>query len=325
MPAYALEARPVAMNLYALLRELDPGRWSQDMAHASAEHLARFQRQLDELIAVLEQRMKASSPDEELSNVRARLGEIQDTLRAQMSSSAAASAEQWMALRAALLPHYEALRGVLDMEAVHVPALRPTNYRRSLLHATSGFVAFTIITLLPSTAWLVSIGSVFIVYAWSMEWLRRRSPAFNERLMTFYGPVAHPHEWHRVNSGTWYCTALFILAMTGSPLVCSIGVLVLGVGDPAAALVGRRWGRIKLVNGRSLEGTLTFVLTGILVSAPLCAFVYPEVGFRLILALTGVGAVAGALAELLSSRIDDNLTIPVATGLAAWAVSLFVL
>ena len=113
--------------------------------------------------------------------------------------------------------------------------------------------------------------------------------------------------------------------MTGSPLVCSIGVLVLGVGDPAAALVGRRWGRTKLVNGRSLEGTLTFVLTGILVSAPLCALVYPEVGLRLILALTGVGAVAGALAELLSSRIDDNLTIPVATGLAAWAVGLFVL
>ena len=128
-----------------------------------------------------------------------------------------------------------------------------------------------------------------------------------------------------MNSATWYCTALFILALTGSTLVCSIAVLVLGVGDPAAALVGRRWGRVKLLNGRSLEGSVTFVATAGLTTVAFLSLFVTTVPFRDVLALSFSAALAGALAELLSRRVDDNLTIPVAAGLAAYVVSLFLL
>ncbi len=257
--------------------------------------------------------------------VKARLTEIEETMRGQLASSSARTREQWMALRSALLPGYEALRAVLGMEAVHVPALRPTNYRRSLVHVTSGFVALAIINLLPNALWMKSIAGAFFVYAWLAEFLRRRSPAVNARIMAFYGPVAHPHEWHRVNSATWYCTALLVIALSGSSLVCSVAVLVLGVGDPAAALVGRRWGRTKLVNGRSLEGTATFVLVATLVAGLLCAMIYNQIGAGLVFAIAGGGALAGAIAELFSRKLDDNLTIPIAAGAAAWALSLVLL
>lgn len=325
MSAYALEAQPLAMDLYALLREMDPGRLRQETAAATAARLQRFQAALDEALTALEARLTSSSPDDDLASLRERLADIRGAMGDQFDRSAAASRDQMMALRTALLPRYEALRGVLKAEAVHVPALRPTNYRRSLLHVCSGFVAFTVIALLPTTGWLVGISGSFFVYAWAMEFLRRRSPAFNARIMSFYGPVAHPHEWHRVNSATWYCTALLILALTGSPLVCSIAVLVLGVSDPAAAFIGRRWGRTRLVNGRSLEGTVTFALTGFAVAAPLCAVVYSGVPLGAVLALCAVAGVVGALAELFSRNVDDNLTIPVAAGLAAWLLGLFIL
>ena len=46
-----------------------------------------------------------------------------------------------------------------------------------------------------------------------------------------------------------------------------IGILaVLLTADAAAALIGRKFGKHKLVNGKSLEGTLAFILTGIAVS-----------------------------------------------------------
>ncbi|MCO4773015.1 MAG: hypothetical protein KDA24_23480 [Deltaproteobacteria bacterium] len=319
-----METRPLAMDLYSLLREMDPGRWRTDSAQATAEHLARFKVALDDTLAALESRIQTSSPDEELRTVRARLAEIQEIVGGQVTASAAASREQWMALRVALLPRYESLRSVLRTEAVHVPALRPTNYRRSLVHVTSGFVAFTIISLLPGRAWLVGIASLFFVYAWVVEFIRRRSPSFNARVMAFYAPIAHAHEWDRVNSGTWYCTALFIIAMTGSPLVCAIAVLILGVSDPMAALIGRRWGKTKLVNGRSLEGTLAFAVSGTLVASLMSAWVYP-ISLPQAFALAGVAGVAGAIAELFSRSIDDNLTIPVAAGGAAWLLSLVLL
>lgn len=325
MSAYALQAEPIALELYSLLRDLDPGRWRSESSAATAAHMERLSVAISELRASLDQRLQTSSPDEELAKVKARLTELEETMRSQFASSSAASREQWMALRSALLPRYEALRAVLRTEAVHVPALRPTNYRRSLVHVTFGFVALAIINLLPNARWMQTIAGAFFVYAWLAEFLRRRSPALNAKIMAFYGPVAHPHEWHRVNSATWYCTALFAVALTGSPLVCSIAVLVLGVGDPAAALVGRRWGRTKLLNGRSLEGTATFVVVATLVSGLSCSMIYSQIGVGLVFAIAGFGAFVGALAELLSSELDDNLTIPIAAGAAAWGLSLILL
>ena len=87
----------------------------------------------------------------------------------------------------------------------------------------------------------------------------------------------------------------------------------------AAAIIGRRYGRIKLVNGRTLEGTLTFVAVGTLVATPWLALVW-GMDSGLALKLAFFGALAGGIAELFSRRVDDNLSIPVATAVAALAL-----
>lgn len=50
----------------------------------------------------------------------------------------------------------------------------------------------------------------------------------------------------KVNSATWYLTSLFLLSMLFGKLPSCMGALALGVGDPAAALVGSTLGSIKL-------------------------------------------------------------------------------
>ena len=98
--------------------------------------------------------------------------------------------------------------------------------------------------------------------------------------------------------------------------VASLGIAVLGFADPAAAIIGRRYGRIKLVNGRTLEGTATFVAVGTLVAVPWLALVW-GMDPGLALKLGFFGALAGGVAELFSRRVDDNLSIPVAASLVA--------
>jgi dolichol kinase len=144
-------------------------------------------------------------------------------------------------------------------------------------------------------------------------------------LFRVFGPLAHPHEHHRVNSATWYATALLVLALTHSKLLCTVGVAVLGFGDPAAAVLGRRFGRVRLVHGRTLEGTLSFVgvATAVAFLALWLGYPHPVAG-ALLLALSG--ALAGGLAELFSLRVDDNLSVPLAAAVAAagaaWALGL---
>ena len=114
--------------------------------------------------------------------------------------------------------------------------------------------------------------------------------------------------------------------MSGCALAAIItgGLVVLGFGDPFAAIIGRRFGRIRLPGGRSLEGSLAFVVAGTVMSLPVLWLAH-HLTFGAALGVAAIGASAGALAEVLSGRLDDNFTIPLFAGLAAWAGILVIL
>lgn len=199
-------------------------------------------------------------------------------------------------------------------------ATRPTNIPRTVFHVGSGVLALTLLRVLPSRAWLIAAAGAFALFAWTCETLRRRSPAVNARLMRFFGPVAHAHEWHQVNSATWYATALLLMSFVVPLEAAEIGVVVLAVADPTAGIIGRRFGRRRLASGRSLEGALAFTVAGFL-----AAFAWSTVAGSYDASRLWVAAVAGvvgATVELLVSRVDDNLAIPLATSLAVAVAAL---
>lgn len=106
--------------------------------------------------------------------------------------------------------------------------------------------------------------------------------------------------------------------MTRPATMASLAVL--GVADPVAALVGRRWGRHRLRAGRSLEGTVAFAVSGALVAALALLAAGGLSGMEVALFALLAGVV-GAIAELVTTRLDDNLTIPVAVGAALTAAA----
>jgi dolichol kinase len=315
--AVASETRALVLALHALLTDIDPARWRARMEQALEERLKEIEVQLRALLA--QPRWDGNGA---LETLKLRLQEMQRLLLAQVDGLGVLSAEQlhdrWMGWRGKVVPAYEALAAsVRQVAAVHVPSLRPTNYKRNLMHVSSAVGVLGIIALVMQP-WLSVLSGLSAVWAWSMEFGRRRSPWLNSALMRFFGPVAHPHEAHRVNSATWYMTALFLLSLTGSAALCAVSVAVLGLGDPSAALIGRRWGKIKLVNGRSLEGSLAFVVMGG-GGAALCAWAWGVPGGAGVIAAVALAAsVGGALAELLSRRVDDNFSIPVAAMVSGW-------
>jgi len=91
--------------------------------------------------------------------------------------------------------------------------------------------------------------------------------------------------------------------------VAIAAILVLGLADPAAGVVGRIWGRRPLGKG-TVEGTTTFWLVATLVLVPF--FGWPPA-----LLAAGVAAVS----EIVPGLVDDNLVIPVITGAVLWLTS----
>lgn len=306
----AAASKPLLLELHDTLRAVDPARWRDEAAAALREKLCALRDRIASLL----------STDGD-ATLRERLSTLAELLGSHLPETSAA--DRWMDFRAKIAPAYEGLVAALKAHAVHVPSLRPTNYTRNLFHVLNGIVVLAVIELVPRD-YLIYPAVCAAISVWFMEGIRRVSPAANARIMRVFGPVAHPYEQHSVNSGTWYVTALLILAIMREPMLGAVGVAILGFADPAAALVGRRFGTIKLVNGRSLEGTFTFFVVGWLAAFGVLAFLHTEVLLAHALLLSGIAALVGALAELFSRRIDDNLSIPL-TAAAAGSLVLALL
>lgn len=89
----------------------------------------------------------------------------------------------------------------------------------------------------------------------------------------------------------------------------------LSLGDSAAALIGRNWGRVSLVGGRTLEGSLAALISCLLISVFLL-LLNPVMGWNLTPLGLLVGSVTATLAELVDLPLDDNLRIPMLAGIA---------
>jgi dolichol kinase len=223
----------------------------------------------------------------------------------------------WDKWRRAALPAYEAFAALVREGGHAAPSLRPSNPTRAVFHVMGGTSAAMMVELVLSPDALVPAALGMAACAWSMEVARRQSDRVNRFLMWIFGPVAHAHEAWRINSATWFSTALVLVALMQSPVAALVAFLVLGWADPAAGIVGRRYGRTRLVHGRSLEGTATFAVVGAVVAWAALRVWHPELSVGDALLVAVGGALPGAVAELFARRVDDNLAIPVVAGLGA--------
>jgi dolichol kinase len=135
---------------------------------------------------------------------------------------------------------------------------------------------------------------------------RRVSPEIAATFRRWTGPLLRAHERAGGLAGaTWlFATFALVTALT-APGVAVAAMWAVAAGDGAAGVVGRLAGRLRLANGKSLEGTLAILA---MTAAGAYGLGHWPVGPSLLL-----GTVA-ALAELPRGPGDDNLRVGGAVG-----------
>lgn len=92
-------------------------------------------------------------------------------------------------------------------------------------------------------------------------------------------------------------------------------ILILAICDPVAALMGKRWPKGKYAIGKetkTLMGSGMFLLSALIVYGTLDLCLFPGTPVALLIAKGFVIAVISCVAEALSGKGTDNLTIPAA-------------
>ena len=168
--------------------------------------------------------------------------------------------------------------------------LKPRNYARNAFHAMNGIVAALMYELVLSreqAMWV--LGSILAVFG-TFEITRRFSDRWNDFLVDkLFGAISRPSERYRVNSATIYLVALILIVAVFPREAVGAAVLILGLGDPAASIIGKRWGRRKLFRDKSLAGSLGFA--GV-------SFAAVAAYFTLVDAVDGTAATLGVAAVL---------------------------
>jgi dolichol kinase len=177
---------------------------------------------------------------------------------------------------------------------------------RRALHVALSILAAVVLWALPSTAAASALAGATLL-ALSVELARRTVRRGAVWFQRAFGSMLKEQEASRLTGATTLAVGFTVAAVVTPGVPALAGVLIAGIGDPVAALAGRRWGRVRFAGGKSVVGSAAFWVVTVGVSLAL--------GLGL-LASVLVGIVV-AVTEAATLPVDDNAYLPVA-GAAAF-------
>lgn len=146
-----------------------------------------------------------------------------------------------------------------------------------------------------------------VILSLAIEVFRLHHPRIRNAFRHFFGELLRNHEEASLLGSTYLLIAVLLtLHLFEKPVaVLALGFLI--IGDTVAAIVGKSFGRTRLLGGKSLEGSLScfavcYALTLLMPGIPF------HVGI--------IGALVATVFELLPIPLDDNFRIPLSAGFA---------
>ena len=193
------------------------------------------------------------------------------------------------------------------------PQAPPQVWRR-LFHLIAGSSIPLAGIFAPDREFLAAL-AVLAVGAVVLDLSRFGVGPLNRVYMRCMAPLLKDEEVSRMTGATHMLVASCLVFWLFGKEVAVPVMFYLSLGDPVAAIVGRRMPGLR-IKGKSPGGTVAFAITGsavaaVLVLSGLWAITRP-----------GAGAGIAAIVELAGIPPDDNLTIPLIAGAAMWAMGV---
>jgi len=146
-----------------------------------------------------------------------------------------------------------------------------------------------------------------VIVSLAIEVFRLHHPRIRNVFRHFFGELLRNHEDASLLGSTYLLIALLLtIHLFEKPVaVLALGFLI--IGDTVAAIVGKSIGKVHLLGGKTLEGSVAC-----LVVCYGLTLLMPGIPFHVGL----VGALVATIFELMPIPLDDNFRIPLSAGFA---------
>ena len=183
----------------------------------------------------------------------------------------------------------------------------PPQVWRRLFHLTAGST-IPVAGIFAPELFMVVAAAALTAGGLGLDLARFRVQRLNRIFLRWLSPLLKADEGSRITGATYMAMAALAVFLLFDRPVAVAALLFLSLGDPAAALVGRRMPGLRIF-GKSPVGTAAFIVVSWAVVGALVAAGVVDYHWGLV-----VGAVAAGFAELAPIPVDDNLTVPIAAG-----------
>jgi dolichol kinase len=133
----------------------------------------------------------------------------------------------------------------------------------------------------------------------------------------FFRSLMRPHEVEHLMASTYFMIAALISVLVFDKTIAISALSFLVLGDAVAAIIGKKYGRIKYW-GKSVEGSAACFACCFIVGVALMGVQ------RDALTVIISGSLAATLAEALPAPMDDNMRVPLISGFVMQIVSFLV-
>lgn len=184
---------------------------------------------------------------------------------------------------------------------------------RKFIHIGVSNWWFLVLFLFDNLWWAIIPPIIFIglnYASYKMNLIKSMERSGNGNLGTVYFPIA--------------LLLLVIASFTFTNVyVGAIGIFILGYGDGLAAVVGKAFGKKKIINGKSLIGSITMFFASFIVSSLLLA-IGLKLDLWMVLLFSFAISVISTLIELFTPKGLDNLSIPLGSSLLIYLLLMII-
>ena len=194
---------------------------------------------------------------------------------------------------------------------------------RKLWHISTGSIGLYLFfqSSFSQNSW-AKIVLCIAVFGFVVDFIRGRSQAVNDLVVKLMGPVMRRSEKNGFTGLPFYALGVSLSLFFYSRDIAILSTMFLVFSDPLSSFFGVLYGKDKILPNKSLQGAVAGFFTCYLITL-FYVINSSTLGTHLLI-FSIVAGLIGTLSELVSAfHIDDNLTIPVISGLGMTFLNYF--
>ena len=194
---------------------------------------------------------------------------------------------------------------------------------RKIWHVGTGMVGISVYFLADLTTHeAATICYILTLLDLILEFFRLRYSGLNKSFMKIMGPFMKDLEKNTLSGFPYYTLGCGLAFGLYSEPIAILAILFLIFSDPLSSLFGILYGRDQLFARKTLQGSIAGIVVCYIISL-IYGIIYDAYGTELLL-FSLLAGIIGSISEMISfDKLDDNLSIPVVSGLGLTFLNLF--